>query len=101
MGLQVIIKTSSAKVDARAALPSLALPPEMDAVVQVQAIVWTVHLGDTSAVASARGAPSADTNMRRMQRYAKLAMLASTRRKSSRLSALCARGASTLLRQHR
>jgi hypothetical protein len=53
VGLPVIIKISSAKLNARAALPFLALPLERDAVVQVQAIVRTVHLGDTSAVASA------------------------------------------------
>jgi hypothetical protein len=67
MVLQVIIKTSSAKVNVRAALPSLALPLEMDAVVQVQAIVWNAHLGDTSAAASARSAPSACTKPRQMQ----------------------------------
>jgi hypothetical protein len=101
MGLPEIIKTSSAKVNARVALPFLALPLERDVVVQVRDIVRTVPLGDTSAVASAQSAPSAGTKQRRMQRHAKLAMLASIRRKSNRPSALYVREASTLLRQHR
>jgi hypothetical protein len=101
MGLGVNIKTSSAKVAVRAALPSLALLLEMDAVVQVQAIASTVHLDDTSAVASAWSAPSEGTKQRRMQRHAKLAMLASTRRKSNKPSVMCVSKANTLLQQHR
>jgi hypothetical protein len=96
MGLGVNIKTSSAKAAVRAALPSLALLLEMDAVVQVQDIVLTAHLGDTSTVASAWVALSAGTKQLKTQQQAKLAMQASTRHKSSRHSALCVREVSTL-----
>jgi hypothetical protein len=101
MILRVNIKTSSAKAAVRNALTSLALLLEMAAAEQALATASTVHLGDTSAVASARDAPSAGTKQRRMQRHAKLAMLASTRRKSNRPSALCVSKANTLLQQHR
>jgi hypothetical protein len=101
---QAYTKMMSTATSASHALIAL-VAHAMAAAAQAQVIALIVFQDDTLTQhpphEHVRTVMSDTTKVAQMKRHARLATQASTRHKSNRHSALCVRGANTLLRQHR